>query len=136
MCLFLFFKQKTSYELRISDWSSDVCSSDLRGIVDTTDSALYVRGGGNLADQTIDLDVEADAKDFSLLDIDAPVHFEGKIRAPEISIGEGVQIPILELGDGEDVPCEPLLEAFMRAPGKRRQKCAGRGSRAEEAGGG
>src|SRR3546814_13798135 len=29
MCLFLFFKQKTAYELRISDWSSDVCSSDL-----------------------------------------------------------------------------------------------------------
>src|SRR3546814_17126359 len=26
----LFFKQKTAYELRISDWSSDVCSSDLR----------------------------------------------------------------------------------------------------------
>src|SRR3546814_9613772 len=25
----LFFKQKTAYELRISDWSSDVCSSDL-----------------------------------------------------------------------------------------------------------
>src|SRR3546814_8471572 len=30
-CLFFFFKQKTAYELRISDWSSDVCSSDLRG---------------------------------------------------------------------------------------------------------
>src|SRR3546814_1667312 len=30
MCLFLlFFKQKTAYEMRISDWSSDVCSSDL-----------------------------------------------------------------------------------------------------------
>src|SRR3546814_2237527 len=28
MC-FLFFKQKTAYEMRISDWSSDVCSSDL-----------------------------------------------------------------------------------------------------------
>src|SRR3546814_4734767 len=28
VCLF-FFKQKTAYELRISDWSSDVCSSDL-----------------------------------------------------------------------------------------------------------
>src|SRR3546814_9336194 len=28
-CLFFFFKQKTAYELRISDWSSDVCSSDL-----------------------------------------------------------------------------------------------------------
>src|SRR3546814_1841536 len=29
MFLFFFFKQKTAYELRISDWSSDVCSSDL-----------------------------------------------------------------------------------------------------------
>src|SRR3546814_17816226 len=29
MCFFFFFKQKTSYEMRISDWSSDVCSSDL-----------------------------------------------------------------------------------------------------------
>src|SRR3546814_3280597 len=29
MFVFFFFKQKTAYELRISDWSSDVCSSDL-----------------------------------------------------------------------------------------------------------
>src|SRR3546814_1799650 len=28
-CLFFLFKQKTAYEMRISDWSSDVCSSDL-----------------------------------------------------------------------------------------------------------
>src|SRR3546814_7423706 len=28
---FFFFKQKTAYEMRISDWSSDVCSSDLAG---------------------------------------------------------------------------------------------------------
>src|SRR3546814_16081620 len=37
--LYFFFKQKTAYEMRISDWSSDVCSSDLmddqpRGLVD------------------------------------------------------------------------------------------------------
>src|SRR3546814_13760810 len=31
MFLFFFFKQKTAYEMRISDWSSDVCSSDLSG---------------------------------------------------------------------------------------------------------
>src|SRR3546814_3372208 len=29
--LFFFCKQKTAYEMRISDWSSDVCSSDLKG---------------------------------------------------------------------------------------------------------
>src|SRR3546814_7971104 len=28
-CVFFFFKQKTAYDMRISDWSSDVCSSDL-----------------------------------------------------------------------------------------------------------
>src|SRR3546814_17068921 len=34
ICLFLlfFFKQKTAYEMRISDWSSDVCSSDLLAV--------------------------------------------------------------------------------------------------------
>src|SRR3546814_5315765 len=31
---FVFFKQRTAYELRISDWSSDVCSSDLLVVVD------------------------------------------------------------------------------------------------------
>src|SRR3546814_7876957 len=30
--VFFFFKQKTAYEMRISDWSSDVCSSDLANL--------------------------------------------------------------------------------------------------------
>src|SRR3546814_9553846 len=33
LLLFFFFKQKTAYEMRISDWSSDVCSSDLITII-------------------------------------------------------------------------------------------------------
>src|SRR3546814_4680829 len=37
MAIFFFFKQKTAYEMRISDWSSDVCSSDLP---DQLDDAL------------------------------------------------------------------------------------------------
>src|SRR3546814_2107005 len=38
VCVYVFFfKQKTAYEMRISDWSSDVCSSDLR-----------LRGGGEV----------------------------------------------------------------------------------------
>src|SRR3546814_9126338 len=32
MCFVCFFKQKAAYEMRISDWSSDVCSSDLCGV--------------------------------------------------------------------------------------------------------
>src|SRR3546814_9496476 len=34
LVFFFFFKQKTAYEMRISDWSSDVCSSDLRFTTD------------------------------------------------------------------------------------------------------
>src|SRR3546814_2441169 len=46
MCLF-FFKQKTAYEMRISDWSSDVCSSDLEQAMserkELTDEYLLMR---------------------------------------------------------------------------------------------
>src|SRR3546814_6501915 len=38
-CVIFFFKQKTAYEMRISDWSSDVCSSDL-----LTPTRIYVAG--------------------------------------------------------------------------------------------
>src|SRR3546814_14014741 len=50
MYIFLFvffFKQKTAYEMRISDWSSDVCSSDLlRRHLSGQAGQLYGRGGG------------------------------------------------------------------------------------------
>src|SRR3546814_14769945 len=53
---FFFFKQKTAYEMRISDWSSDVCSSDLPGadvqalarLVHVDDAAGEVEGVGPL----------------------------------------------------------------------------------------
>src|SRR3546814_5659314 len=39
-----FFKQKTAYEMRISDWSSDVCSSDLGRLLDLIDQkAMHLR---------------------------------------------------------------------------------------------
>src|SRR3546814_8430205 len=41
--MFFFFKQKTAYEMRISDWSSDVCSSDLKyGWYPRSLSKIYV----------------------------------------------------------------------------------------------
>src|SRR3546814_6916491 len=55
-----FFKQKTAYEMRISDWSSDVCSSDLGGddaidhrIVDPGGESRDDRGDVVLHDRTI-----------------------------------------------------------------------------------
>src|SRR3546814_3671802 len=41
---FFFFKQKTAYEMRISDWSSDVCSSDLLAQV-AAGKAFLLQGG-------------------------------------------------------------------------------------------
>src|SRR3546814_13283736 len=53
MCLFFwflfvfFFKQKTAYEMRISDWSSDVCSSDLPPVVARSGYCAPDRSGCN-----------------------------------------------------------------------------------------
>src|SRR3546814_19217140 len=44
--IFFFFKQKTAYEMRISDWSSDVCSSDLQL---ASSPAIAVLTSGELA---------------------------------------------------------------------------------------
>src|SRR3546814_7755247 len=49
-----FFKQKTAYEMRISDWSSDVCSSDLMSIALTSyllSLAIFVPASGYMADR-------------------------------------------------------------------------------------
>src|SRR3546814_6062934 len=43
---FFFFKQKTAYEMRISDWSSDVCSSDLDGF-DRHRAGIDIDSGGS-----------------------------------------------------------------------------------------
>src|SRR3546814_7620676 len=48
--MFFFFKQKTAYEMRISDWSSDVCSSDLRASFVLLDFALDFAAGGCAGD--------------------------------------------------------------------------------------
>src|SRR3546814_9753483 len=55
-CVCFFFKQKTAYEMRISDWSSDVCSSDLREIGDAAqmgDAAGMDDGGADIVDQLV-----------------------------------------------------------------------------------
>src|SRR3546814_1236420 len=66
LCYFFFFKQKTAYEMRISDWSSDVCSSDLQtaahkapgyAIANISLKPIHGIGGDITADQ---MDVVAD----------------------------------------------------------------------------
>src|SRR3546814_4359409 len=47
MLFFFFFKQKTAYEMRISDWSSDVCSSDL-----VASMGVQIHGGMGFIEET------------------------------------------------------------------------------------
>src|SRR3546814_14656067 len=61
--LIFFFKQKTAYEMRISDWSSDVCSSDL---VDTKSaSAGFVCNPGALCNSEPDWTWQTTSKHYS-----------------------------------------------------------------------
>src|SRR3546814_1347332 len=54
MVVVFFFKQKTAYEMRISDWSSDVCSSDLLSLID---GEAFAQGADAAPDIRLDLGV-------------------------------------------------------------------------------
>src|SRR3546814_8772916 len=71
--IFFFFKQKTAYEMRISDWSSDVCSSDLdmrvaKGRQDQ--AAAHIDDAGGRSPQRADLGLAADRDDPAVLNRD------------------------------------------------------------------
>src|SRR3546814_11984313 len=80
MCVF-FFKQKTAYEMRISDWSSDVCSSDLyHGICELLSTLKTAVG-------TSEVTISSDAT-FAEIDRSAT-------RAGEVYRGVGVAVGVL-----------------------------------------
>src|SRR3546814_7181194 len=70
--VFLFCKQKTAYEMRISDWSSDVCSSDLNRAVDLVrgrgakDLAIVNRRGSDLTDKADGVLYTSDGRDVEM----------------------------------------------------------------------
>src|SRR3546814_3437350 len=62
---FFFFKQKTAYEMRIIDWSSDVCSSDLDVLdLDRGDRRALERGQKNPAQRIAERQAEAALQRF------------------------------------------------------------------------
>src|SRR3546814_2888054 len=91
MCLFcfFFFKQKTAYEMRISDWSSDVCSSDLW-------AGLQVASGDDRRGSTaVEFDLLKEVG-YSISEVPANVHVNPKIirqlkaKRKMIDTGEGI----------------------------------------------
>src|SRR3546814_14314248 len=51
--VFFFFKQKTAYEMRSSDWSSDVCSSDLKAVLECIGEKDIAEAGRDHSPETI-----------------------------------------------------------------------------------
>src|SRR3546814_5327873 len=88
---FFFFKQKTAYEMRISDWSSDVCSSDLLVSAPVTDDQGRLIGRVTIS-EVVDV-IQEDSQEQALSraglqeeDIFAPVLNAIKNRAPWLLI--------------------------------------------------
>src|SRR3546814_17609996 len=66
---FFFFKQKTAYEMRISDWSSDVCSSDLIGMAQARrlDLDQHLAPSGPVDLDVLDLECSGDPVEYRSL---------------------------------------------------------------------
>src|SRR3546814_14132106 len=115
--------------MRISDWSSDVCSSDLKNV-------MLGRGGFSFRSEAIDMAVRADGKTFSLFSGQSPIGVAGYFAAPTIDpisdelasragagLGLGLLaspvgliIPFIDPGDAEAAQCGPgIAGEFGRA---------------------
>src|SRR3546814_11811341 len=105
--LFFFFKQKTAYEMRISDWSSDVCSSDL-------DDAE--RGGGGAAGQSGDRYPRAlSGADAGAQRINPCVIASGAKQSRAVYAGAGLPRPLRLLamtgwGEANPLPNPPPVQ--------------------------
>lgn len=84
-----------------------------QGVVDTTDSTLVTRGRVDLGKEAFDLQIEARAKDFSLIDAAAPVRVYGPFTDPSFAIGGLDPLPFFEMGDQENIDCEALLQGAL-----------------------
>src|SRR3546814_11668608 len=104
-----FFKQKTAYEMRISDWSSDVCSSDLRkAYLDYIAKTLELTGvsaaeAKTQADQVMAFETRLAAASLAPVELRTPAnqyHFVSVAEADKITpqdrkrVGEGKRVYI------------------------------------------
>src|SRR3546814_8423091 len=82
---FFFFKQKTAYEMRISDWSSDVCSSDR--------TAPEIGHGGHA--------VDVGDPDPAPLDLDQPFLAQGAQGPVHVHAAQAQHVGKLDLRQGQ-----------------------------------
>src|SRR3546814_9513715 len=104
LLLFFFFKQKTAYEMRISDWSSDVCSSDLEAHrVERRHRLITARGPRLAAIEQRQLDILERAR--ARQQVEALKH-EAEILAPQ-------QRALIAVEPFDMVPAEQIGRAHV-----------------------
>src|SRR3546814_5060578 len=91
--VFFFFKQKTAYEMRISDWSSDVCSSDLQFPVALDIFVRALRSGHPIAS----------AIDLLTKEMEDPIGSEFGLISDEVSYGANLIGALEHLADRWDL---------------------------------
>src|SRR3546814_15000260 len=129
--LFFFFKQKTAYEMRISDWSSDVCSSDLLAVEHRATEALIassglrhalLRNGWYTENYTMSAgaEIEHGAVIGSAGDgrISAATRADYAAAAAAVLTGEISESRIYELAGDEGFTLSDYAAALARASGK------------------
>src|SRR3546814_4667145 len=135
LMLFFFFKQKTAYEMRISDWSSDVCSSDLGQRLSRRDLLVEQVGrhrpAGNHAEAARIGDGRdqmplrhpthrpAQDRDLATQEIGAAGHQGLQFRLahsffPVIPAEAGIHLPTLRPGMGRSEEHTSELQSLMR----------------------
>src|SRR3546814_7777238 len=102
MSVVFFFKQKTAYEMRISDWSSDVCSSDLIKFVSTSvkpTSATEADIAGNLTihgvTRPVTIKAEFTGQGGNPMTKAATVGFVGRTQIQRSEFGVGKFVPMV-----------------------------------------
>src|SRR3546814_3773875 len=124
---FFFFDQKTEYECRISDWSSDVCSSDLDSggapVAISLDSVkiedgtvIYRDATADIFEKVEDLDAEISAESLS-----GPFHARGEavFQAVRASFDAGAS----RIGGGQPVPLSLTLGVQLGSASGRERVC-------------
>src|SRR3546814_4142981 len=92
-CIFFFFKQKTAYEMRISDWSSDVCSSDLiahlaaEAVADRPDLAVAAPDTAQVVHGVFHV-LHAEVVVEVVIEVDRPLPVRGVVRSEERRVGK------------------------------------------------
>ncbi|SCY01473.1 hypothetical protein SAMN05216420_10215 [Nitrosospira sp. Nl5] len=110
-------------------------------IIDTTDTNILGEGQISLAEETIDMKLSPEPKDFSIVSLRTPIHISGTFKDPTIypdkmlaiRIGAAVLlgvfatpfaalIPLIETGPGEDANCRALIASVKKSAQKNDAK--------------